>query len=179
MRLFIGGSVSNEIDDKYKNEEEKLAEAVIKNKWDIICCGDLRGIFGNLYHEWKKSKFDMKMAVPKVYLPYAKDLEKEINYIPNTINERTDILIKEADVCVFLPGGIGTIYEIMSTIETKRAGEHNKEIVIINFDGFFNKLLEMLEQIYKEKFANNKDRDNYIIVNTTEEAIQYLKNKNN
>lgn len=149
---------------------------MIENKWNIICCGDLRGIFGKLYKEWKKSKFDMKMAVPKIYLPYSKDIEKELDYISNTINERTDKLIQEADVCVFLPGGIGTIYEIMSVIETKRAGEHQKEIIIINFEGFFDNLLKMLEQIYKEKFANNKDRDNYIIVNTTEEAIEYLKN---
>ena len=68
--------------------------------------------------------------------------------------QRTDKLIKNADACLFMPGGIGTTYEILSAIETKRAGEHSKEIVIVNLFGYYNEFIKMLNSMYEKKFAN-------------------------
>ena len=87
----------------------------------------------------------------------------------DTINERTDYLLKNSDVCIFLPGGIGTIYEIMSSIETKRAHEHNCKIIIVNLFGYFDELIKMFDKTYKENFASIKDKNTYTIINKIEE----------
>lgn len=176
MKIFIGGSVSDNIDDKYIKQGDKLVEFILKNDFDILCCADLRGFIGKLYKQMKE-KADKKitLTVPKVYLKYAKDIEDKIDIFTNTINERTDESIKNSDVCLFMPGGIGTIYEIMSTIETKRAGEHNNKIIIVNLYGYYDEFIKMLGKTYSENFTEEIIRQTYKIVNSIEEAIDYIK----
>ena len=53
MKIFIGGSVSENIEEKYKIEGEKLVDLIVENNFDVVCCADLRGMIGNLYKKMK------------------------------------------------------------------------------------------------------------------------------
>lgn len=176
MKIFIGGSVSEDLDEKYKKESEKIVDFILENNFDVICCADLRGIIGELYKKIKeKNKAKIILTLPKVYLKYAKGIEDKIDILTDTINERTDKSIKEADVCLFLPGGIGTTYEILSSIETKRAGEHSNKIIIVNLFGYYNDFLKMIENMCYKKFVELEDKNNYKVVESIEEAIDIIK----
>ena len=120
-------------------------------------------------------RLDGVMKNREIYLKYAKDIKDEIQIVTNTINERTDESIKNSDVCLFMPGGIGTTYEILSSMETKRAGEHNNKIVIVNLFGYYNEFFKMLDEMYEKNFINESDKNMYKIVDTIEEAIDYIK----
>ena len=96
--------------------------------------------------------------------------------ITKTVSERTEGLIRESDVLIFLPGGIGTIYELFSSIESKRCHEFNKPIIIYNSNNFYDILLKFMNKMYNEKFVKEKDKDNYVIMNTKDEVITYLEN---
>ena len=175
MKLFIGGSVSDSIEEKYKKEGEKLVELIIKNNINPIVCADLRGMIGLLYTKMKeKNQNNIILTLPKIYVKYAEDIKDEIDYLTETINDRTEISIKQADSCLFMPGGIGTTYEILSAIETKRAGEHNKKIVIVNLFGFYNDFLQMLDNMENKGFVNAKDKDIFEVVDSVEEAIKVI-----
>lgn len=168
MRIFVGGSARDEIPDKYKEEAYKLGEKLLKTEDEIYCCASNEGIIGSIYKLIKEKDINrVKTAVPKAHLRKADN--ENLTIITDTINERTDYVLQNCDICIFLPGGIGTLYEIMSAIETKRANEHNTEIVIVNLFGFFNELLEMLEKIYGQNFADKDNKNVYKIVNTIEE----------
>jgi uncharacterized protein (TIGR00730 family) len=101
--------------------------------------------------------------------------ETEDIFLLDTVNERKNSLIELADVIIFIPGGIGTIDEIFSAIETKRSHEHDKPIIIINVNNYFESLFDMLERIYSEGFADIKNKELYYVVNSFEEAIKYIK----
>lgn len=176
MNIFIGGSAKENIAKKYMKEGEKIAEYIIHTNHNIICCADERGIVGQIYRKMKeKNESQIILTIPKIYERYAKTIDTKIDILTNTINERTDKSIQESDVCLFLPGGIGTIYEILSCIETKRAGEHDNEILIINSYGFYNYLFEMLDKLYEGKFAEISDKQTYHVFENSEETIEYLK----
>lgn len=154
MKVFIGGSVSENIEEKYKKEGEKLVELIIKNNLDVICCADLRGMIGLLYTKMKEiNKNKIFLTMPKIYLKYAEDIKDKLDILTDNINERTERSIKEADSCLFMPGGIGTTYEILSSIETKRAGEHNNKIVIVNSYGFYDDFLNMIDNMEKKRIC--------------------------
>jgi len=177
MKIFIGGSVSESIEDKFKKEGEKLVDLIIKNDLDPIVCADLRGMIGLLYKKMKeKNMNNMILTLPKIYVKYAEDIKDEIKYLTDTINERTEISIKEADACLFMPGGIGTTYEILSAIETKRAGEHNNKIVIVNLFGFYDDFLKMLDNMTEKGFVNTKDKEVFTVVDSVEDAIKFCQN---
>lgn len=167
MNIFIGGSTREEIEEKYKIEAEKLGKMLSKTEHQIYCCASTYGLIGKVYGQIDKNK--VKAAVPKAHLKYEDIDKNKITVVTDTINERTNYLLQNSDICIFLPGGIGTIYEIMSAIETKRAHEHNCKIIIVNMFNYFDKLIEMLEKTYKENFASTSDKNTYTIINNLNE----------
>ena len=60
-------------------------------------------------------------------------------------------------------------------IVQKQLGYNNKPVIILNTNGFYNKLIEFFDVIIKEKFANHKLCENlYYVAQTPEEAVEYL-----
>ena len=68
------------------------------------------------------------------------------------MHERKKLLIKDVDAVVALPGGCGTLEELMEVITLKRLGKFTKPIVILNLNGFYNPLVVLLQRMIDEKF---------------------------
>lgn len=71
-----------------------------------------------------------------------------------TMSDRKRILLDEADAFVILPGGFGTLDEVLDAVTTKQLGYHDKPIVIVNVDGFFDAQFEMFRRIVGLGFAD-------------------------
>lgn len=175
MRILIAGSVKPNIPQKYIEETEKLGTYIAEKKYDVICCADKLGIVGKVYSKiTENNSCKVILAMPKCYMHEAEGMEQGVDKITDTINERTDYIIKNSDVAVFLPGGIGTIYELLTTIETRKAGEHDSKIIIVNMYGFFDNLLKMLDKAYEENFAKIENKDLYYVADSIENTINYI-----
>lgn len=171
MKIFIGGSANEDIPEKYIKEANKLGEKLLQTEHEIYCCASKVGLVGSIYnHFYKEAKDRVKSAVPKAHLHYSKNIE-DIDVITDTIGQRTDYLLQNCDLAIFLPGGIGTLYEILCAIETKRAKEHSCKLIIVNMFGYFDELIAMLEKVFEEKFASENDREMYTVVNEIEELL--------
>ena len=83
-------------------------------------------------------------------------------------------MIDLCDAIVFLPGGLGTINEIFSAIDSKRCGEFNKPIVFYNYNHYYDKLFEFLDVLYSEKFSEIEDKKTYYVTDKIDELIKYL-----
>lgn len=177
MNILLAGSVKESVDEKYKKEAEKLVQYISKKRYNVICCADkeCKSILGRIYKRLiLEGKVKVFFTIPKIYENEMKDFSYKIDKIFNSSEERTNFCLKQADISIFLPGGIGTLYELLCAIETNRSGEFKSKILIINSYGYFDKLLEMLEEVYKENFANPKDKNTYIVINNIEEVEKYL-----
>ena len=73
--------------------------------------------------------------------------------------------MNNSDVLLFLPGGVGTIYELISAIEMKRSKEFDKPIIVYNETGFFDEMMQMLDKVYQRNFTSSKVRTNYNVAN--------------
>ena len=81
-----------------------------------------------------------------------------------------------SNAVIALPGGFGTLEEISEMIVQKQLGYNKKPVVFLNTNGFYNKLLEFLDEIIEKKFANKKARELYYVANSPKDAVQYLQN---
>lgn len=88
------------------------------------------------------------------------------------------MLIEESDALIFMPGGVGTIYELFTAIESKRSGEFNKPIIIYNSNNYFDKLLLFMEGMYNQNFASISVKEDYHISNNYQDTIDYIKDYN-
>lgn len=177
MNIFIGCSSVNAQLDKYSRTAEKMADFIVKGGHNLVFGGCDRGLMGKVYSQIIKSqskKTKIIITIAEAWKDDLKTLTYDEVHMFKTVNERDQQEIDLSDALVFLPGGIGTLEEILMAIETRRSGEHDKPIIIINNANFFENLIEMLNQIYDEGFANSSAREMYFIADTVEEAIKYL-----
>ena len=93
-----------------------------------------------------------------------------------TMHERKRLMAEMSDGIIALPGGCGTLEELLEIITWKQLGLYLKPIVVLNIDGYFNPLLEMLQKAIDENFMRPEHGNIWVVANTPEEAVQLLYN---
>lgn len=176
MDIFIGCSSSDNIPDKYMENCKDFLEELFQMGNNLVFGACSEGLMGLSYRIALNNDREVVGICPKIY---ESDLEKlniseENRETTNTISERTDKIIAKSDVLIFLPGGIGTVYELFTAIESKRTHEFDKPIIIYNSGGYFDKLFEFLELMYDEKFTARKVENCYYVCDDAKDALKYI-----
>ena len=81
-----------------------------------------------------------------------------------TMHQRKELCLRDTDAVIALPGGCGTVEELMETITFKRLGLFTRPIVIINTMGFFDPLIDQLERMIRERFMRPEHRRMWNII---------------
>jgi uncharacterized protein (TIGR00730 family) len=91
--------------------------------------------------------------------------------ITPSMRERKYLMRKRSDAFIALPGGFGTLLEV---ITLKQLQYHNKAIVFINTDGFYDSLFAQFERAYRDSFSKEDYKSTYYIASDSEEAMKYI-----
>ena len=95
--------------------------------------------------------------------------------IAPTLAERKRLLLERGDAIIALPGGFGTLDEVTEVIELKKQKAHNKPIVVLNTDGFYDGLKTQLERMESEGFFFDTLANYVYFAPTPEDAMDYLR----
>lgn len=91
--------------------------------------------------------------------------------ITQTMHERKATICQKAEAMVALPGGIGTFEELLECLTWKQLGLHTCPVVILNTDGYYDRLLACLDYMIEEQMMRPVHRNMYTVVSTPEEVI--------
>lgn len=91
-----------------------------------------------------------------------------------TMHERKQLMADLSDGIIALPGGCGTLEELLEIITWKQLGLYLKPVIILNTNNFFSPLLEMLQKAISENFMRNQHGDIWQTADTPAEAIHLL-----
>lgn len=102
----------------------------------------------------------------------------EHTYITNSMFERKKDLFINSDAFICLPGGFGTLDEIFEVITLSYLDEKemvgDKPIIIVNFDDYWQPLINMMKYIVENKFASTDTEKNYHVVQNVDDAFKLL-----
>ena len=137
--------------------------------------GSANGLMGASLQEFiKYKKKDLEFFIPEKYFEYdTKDLiallgdNKGMYQKMRSESQRLEA-IKQCDKIIVLPGGTGTIEEVLFCNETARSNEHQNEIILVNIDGFFDNLIKQIQTCIDFGFSN-QNAIKLKIVNNVEE----------
>lgn len=90
------------------------------------------------------------------------------------MHERKQLMAQMADAVIALPGGCGTLEELLEIITWKQLGLYLNPIVILNVDGFYDPLLSMLQQAVDQHFMRPEHAAIWHVATTAEEAVELL-----
>ena len=91
-----------------------------------------------------------------------------------SMHERKQKMANLSDGIIALPGGCGTLEELLEIITWKQLGLYLNPIIILNVNEFFDPLLEMLEKAIEENFMRQQHGDIWKVAQTPEEALRLL-----
>ena len=152
-----------------------LGQRLGKDKWEIIYGGGGCG----LMREVAKSAYESGSLVTGIITRELFQLGKKLPFcskqvVVDSMSQRKNLMINSADVFLILPGGIGTLDELFEVWTTKQLGEHNKTIIIMNYENYFDSLLGFIRKMIKEDFLLLKHFENIIVCKTIEEIFTEL-----
>lgn len=96
--------------------------------------------------------------------------------VTQTMHERKATICEISDAMVALPGGIGTFEELLECLTWKQLGLHHNPVVILNIDGYYDKLLECLDLMVEEQMMRPIHKDMFVVVREPEEVLSAIEN---
>lgn len=175
MDICVFCSSSNAIDDIYFNDAERLGELIGTRGHSLINGGANVGLMEAVTIAARKSGARTMGIIPERMLErnlvsnHAHEVE-----ITADMMERKERMRQMSDAFVALPGGFGTLEEILEVITLKQLDYHRKAIVFINTGNFYSSLFDQFEKAFSEKFSKPEYRNLYFIATSPEEAMKYL-----
>ena len=91
--------------------------------------------------------------------------------VTETMHERKATICNISDAMVALPGGIGTFEELLECLTWKQLGLHNNPVVILNTDGYYDRLLACIDLMVEEQMMRPIHKNMYVVVSTPEEVL--------
>ena len=94
--------------------------------------------------------------------------------VTETMHERKKVMLYNADAVVVLPGGPGSLDELFEVLTWRQLGLHGKPIIVVNVDGYWDKLRDLLDHVIAQEFADPELQSYLTWVNSSDEALRYL-----
>jgi hypothetical protein len=161
--------------ERYSEAARILGREMAARGMNLVYGGGNNGLMGVLAEELHRSGGRITGVIPLALkdLGYAYEKADEI-IVTDGLRERKAIMEERADGFIGLPGGFGTLEEMLEIITLKQLGMHAKPIVFLNVGGFFERLLDQFERGYRERFVPEDCRTLYTVTGDVSRALDVI-----
>ena len=175
-KICVYCASSPNIKQSFFDATETLAKLFVENNIELVFGGGAQGLMGKLADTVIKHNGKIKGIMPQ-FMNEVEWAHKGVSdfEFTETMHQRKARFLEDIDGLVALPGGCGTLEELLEAITLKRLGQFTKPIVILNTDNYYKPLKDMLNQSIEEKFMDVKHLDMWRFVEEPEQVIDALK----
>jgi uncharacterized protein (TIGR00730 family) len=170
---------SKNVDPFFLDSAFELGTALAKMNIRIIYGGGKVGLMGRLSDGALANSGKVIGFIPEfmVAKEWGREDLDELNVV-ETIHHRESKLIHSADAIIALPGGIGTMEELLQALAWKFLGIIDKPVYIINLNGYYDDLLRMMEKSISEKFMGEAFVTSWKVFSSIDEVLTEIKSVN-
>ena len=144
VTVFCGSS--DLVDAKFFAAAQELGEKMAKRQWRLVYGGGSVGLMGALSRAVLASGGLVTGVIPKALLDLGVG-ERGVSelIVTDGLRDRKAIMDERGDAFVALPGGLGTLEEILEALTLKQLGYHAKPVAVLDLDGFFDPLWAQIQ----------------------------------
>ena len=176
-RVCVFASSCNYLEKSYYEAASEFGELLGKSGYDMVYGGSSLGLMWACAEKVKQNGAQLIGVMPERLHNMGVHTDECVElFITPCMRSRKAKMDELSDAVVALAGGFGTLEELSEMIVQKQLGYNNKPIVILNTNGFYDKLLGFFDEIISQKFARDTAKKLYFVANTPGEAIEYIKN---
>ena len=169
-RIAVFCSASDAVDPIYAEKAAELGTWLGEHhKW-LVYGGSNNGLMDCVARAAKQAGAMIMGVVPTKLEERGKVSDLlDVIFRTDNLSDRKDVLLRESDCCVALPGGVGTLDEVFTVMASATIGYHDKKVIFYNVNGFWDGILRFLEGLETQLFAHRPLRCHYEVANTLEE----------
>lgn len=180
LTICVYCASSTQINPLYFEATERLGKILAKAGHAVVFGGGSTGLMGQLADSILATSGKITGVIPQFMIDedwHHTNLTELI--VTQTMHERKEKMASVADAAIALPGGCGTLEELLEVITWKQLGIFTKPIIIVNMGGYYDALIEMLHRAVEEKFMRNIHKNMWEVVKTPEEVLNAIANAAN
>ena len=166
-------SASYDIDPKYNEAAREVVRALHAYGWTLVSGGSFRGTMGVIADEMDRLGGDHIGVLPR----FMKGLEyphlTELVWT-DTMAERKERMREGTSAVIALPGGIGTLDELIETLVLAKLGQYDGKIFALNIKGFYEPLKDLFRHYAATGMTAPQDCDRVVFVDSVDALIEQL-----
>lgn len=173
VAVYCGSRMGNS--PVYQQSAHELGNALVDNGLGLVYGGASIGLMGTVADAVMEKNGEVVGVIPSFML------EREVAHdnltklhLTDTMHTRKAIMAEYADAFITLPGGLGTLEEIMEIATWRQLYQHEKPMIILNVNGYYDRLIEHLRFSVDEGFISGQDLEHLLVCNDVESAIEAL-----
>ena len=152
-------SASYDIDPKYNEAAREVVRALHAYGWTLVSGGSFRGTMG---------------VLPRFMKGFEHPRLTEIIWT-DRMSERKDVMREGTTLAIALPGGIGTLDELIESHVLVKLGRYEGKLLVLNVDGFFDPFKALLDHYEATGMLTPSDRALIVFADTVPELAEHLK----
>jgi len=172
-RLCVYCGSSEGKNDDYVRAAGEMAEVLVQNRIGLVFGGSSKGIMGQLADAVLDGGGEVEGVIPKSLL------EKEIAHdglsrmhVVDSMHARKSMMAVLSDGFIAMPGGFGTLEEIVEILTWAQLQFHEKPCGLLNVHGYFNHLLSFLDHAEAEGFLRPEHRAMLLVSKTPADLLR-------
>jgi cytokinin riboside 5'-monophosphate phosphoribohydrolase len=173
--LCVYCASSDRLDPKYYAASAELGRAMVMQGWGLVYGGGKTGMMGALARAVKQNGGRVVGVIPefmKVRELAFDEADELVTVI--TMRERKLLMETRADAFVALPGGWGTLEEILEILTLRQLDVVRKPCVLLNQDGFYDPLLALFDRMLADQFFKPSNLALFRVANTVSEIFTQI-----
>ena len=163
-------------DPAYKQAAHDMGTEIARAGWRLVYgAGDV-GLMGEVANATQAAGGQTFGVIPEHLLKWEvgkRDLTSFI--VTENMHERKKVMFMNSDAVVVLPGGAGSMDEFFEALTWRQLGLHEKPILLVNTNGYWDKLTDLMDHIVEQGFADASLLGFITPVDTVDEAMASLR----
>ena len=172
-KIAVFCSTSSEIDPKYNKVARDFVRAASLRGYGVVSGGTIKGTMGEISDELRLCGGYHLGVIPRFMEQYVYPDLSEVIWT-DTMAERKSLLRKDTCAVVALPGGVGTLDEVIEVLALVHLKQYFGKIFLLNHEGFYEPLRNLLQHYVDTKMLSEATMEKVIFAQTPEEILEEL-----
>lgn len=175
MKIAVYCSANKNIDPDFFTMTEELGRWMGENGHTVVFGGCNMGLMECIAKAAHEAGGRTIGVVPTIIEKGGRMSEYVDIHIPcDNLDDRKALMVAQSDINIALPGGVGTLDEIFTVCAAASIGYHQKKVILYNMKGFWNSLLQMLDDLEQKGVIRDGLRSQLLVANSLEEVVEEL-----
>ncbi|MEX2619150.1 MAG: TIGR00730 family Rossman fold protein [Egibacteraceae bacterium] len=167
---------SERVAPEYRAVAAELGRALAAEGWGLVYGGGSAGLMGEVARAALAAGAHVTGVIPHRLADREFALHEVTELLrTDTMRQRKALMDERSDAFIVLPGGIGTLEELVEIITLKQLGYHTRPIVVLDARGYWDPLLEQLRRMVDERFSADDLGDLWQVTATVAETVAALR----